>query len=76
MYSATLGGTRYGFPDFRTLPAKASPRRSGDELAGVAAQNAAERVAAHSALADLPLKVFLNEAIVPYEDVAVKRLGA
>jgi ethanolamine ammonia-lyase large subunit len=74
VYSAKLGGTRYGFPDLKTLLARASPKRSGDALAGVAAESAAERVAAQSALADLPLKVFLSEAIVPYEDDDVTRL--
>ena len=52
-------------PDLKTLLAKASPERSGDELAGVAAASAAERVAAQSALADLPLKTFLAEASSP-----------
>ena len=74
MYSATVGGTRYVFTDLKTLLAKASPKRSGDALAGVAAESAAERVAAQSALADLPLKVFLDESVVPYEDDDVTRL--
>ena len=74
MHSATLGGTLYRFPDLKTLLAKASPKRSGDALAGVAAESAAERVAAQCALADLPLKVFLDEAIVAYEDDDVTRL--
>ncbi|MDP0977630.1 ethanolamine ammonia-lyase subunit EutB, partial [Klebsiella pneumoniae] len=54
--------------------AKASPRRSGDELAGVAAANARERVAAQLALAELPLKRFLSEAVVPSETDEVTRL--
>jgi ethanolamine ammonia-lyase large subunit len=74
MYATTLGGARYVFPDLRRLMAKASPLRSGDCLAGVAAESAAERVAAQMALADLPLGAFLNEAIVPYEDDDVTRL--
>jgi ethanolamine ammonia-lyase large subunit len=74
VHSATIGGTLYRFPDLKTLLARASPKRSGDALAGVAAESAAERVAAQSALADLPLKVFLSEAIVPYEDDDVTRL--
>jgi ethanolamine ammonia-lyase large subunit len=74
MYATTLGGTRYSFPDLRDLLAKASPARSGDFLAGVAARDAAERVAAQMALADLPLKVFLSEFVVPYEDDEVTRL--
>jgi ethanolamine ammonia-lyase large subunit len=54
--------------------AKATPARSGDMLAGVAAGSAAERVAAQMALADLPLTAFLNQALVPYEDDEVSRL--
>jgi ethanolamine ammonia-lyase large subunit len=73
-YAHTLGAERFQFADLRTLLAKASPRRSGDELAGVAAENARERVAAQLALADLPLKAFLNEAVVPYETDEVTRL--
>ena len=55
MYSATIGSERYVFPDLVTLLAKASPLRSGDVLAGIAAQSGEERVAAQYALADLPL---------------------
>lgn len=54
--------------------AKASPPRSGDQLAGIAAHSASERVAAQMALADLPLSVFLSEAVVPYELCDVTRL--
>lgn len=54
--------------------AKASPARSGDYLAGVGAANNLERVAAQWVLADLPLKHFLNEAVVPYEDDEITRL--
>jgi ethanolamine ammonia-lyase large subunit len=74
MYAATVGHTRYTFPDLRTLLARATPLRSGDQLAGVAAASAAERVAAQMALADLPLTTFLNEALVPYEADDVTRL--
>ena len=74
MYSATVGGERHVFPDLKVLLAKASPHRSGDVLAGVAAQSGEERVAAHYALADLPLATFLNEAVVPYESDDVTRL--
>ncbi len=59
MYSATIGIRRYTFPDLRTLLAKASPLRSGDQLAGLAAGSGEERVAAQFALADLPLRTFL-----------------
>ena len=73
-FTQDLAGTRYGFVDLRALLAAASPQRSGDELAGVAAASVAERIAARYALADLPLKTFLSEALVPYEDDDVTRL--
>ena len=62
------------FTTLRELLAKASPYRSGDVLAGVAAESGEERVRAQMALADVPLKRFLNEAVVPYEDDEVTRL--
>jgi len=74
MYASTLRGTRYTFPTLRELLAKASPLRSGDMLAGVAAASDTERVAAQWALADTPLTVFLDESIVPYESDDVSRL--
>ena len=74
MYSATIGTRRYVFADLKTLLAKASPLRSGDQLAGVAAATGEERVAAQYALADLPLAAFLNESVVPYETDEVTRL--
>jgi len=67
-YAATVGGMRYAFPDLRTLLAKATPNRAGDLLAGIAAADATERVAAQLALADLPLRRFLDEAVIPYEE--------
>ena len=70
----TIGGTRYSFADLRELLAKATPLRSGDVLAGVAARSAEERVAAQFALADAPLALFLDEQVVPYEDDEVTRL--
>src|SRR5580692_6457185 len=73
MYSATIGSERYVFSDLVTLLAKASPPRSGDVLAGIAAQSGEERVAAQYALADLPLVTFLNETTVPYETDEVTR---
>ena len=73
-FAHTLDGTTYSFPDLKALLAKASPRRSGDELAGIAAGTGAERVAAQMALADLPLRAFLNDAVVPYESDEVTRL--
>jgi ethanolamine ammonia-lyase large subunit len=73
-FAQAVGGTRYAFPDLRTLLARATPLRSGDVLAGIAATSAAERVAARRALADLPLRHFLTEAVVPYESDEVTRL--
>jgi ethanolamine ammonia-lyase large subunit len=73
-YSHTVNARRYTFVDLRDLMARATPLRSGDRLAGVAAASAAERMAAQMALAELPLRVFLNEAVVPYESDAVTRL--
>ncbi|WP_421883005.1 ethanolamine ammonia-lyase subunit EutB [Methylibium sp.] len=73
-YAHSIGPRRYTFDDLRTLMARASPARSGDELAGVAARSSEERAAAQIALAALPLKTFLNDALVPYEDDEVTRL--
>jgi ethanolamine ammonia-lyase large subunit len=73
-WTTTLGGHSYTFSDLRELLAKATPLRSGDVLAGVAAASAAERVAAQMVLADVPLAHFLDEAVVPYEDDDVTRL--
>jgi len=74
MYSATVGRSRYTFCDLKQLMAKASPARSGDQLAGITAETAEERVAAQMALADLPLETFLQETVVPYESDEVTRL--
>jgi len=73
MYAHTVGSVRYHFPDLKTLLAKATPFRSGDALAGLAAESAEERVAAQMALADLPLAAFLDQAVVPYETDDVTR---
>jgi ethanolamine ammonia-lyase large subunit len=73
-YAHTLGHQVYGFPDLKSVLARASPRRSGDELAGIAARTEQERMAARCVLAELPLGVFLNEAVIPYEDDEVTRL--
>ena len=73
-YTATVGSERFQFCDLRDLMAKATPARSGDELAGLAADSARERVAAREALADLPLATFLKLPVVPYEADAVTRL--
>lgn len=73
-YTTTIRNHRYRFGDLKTLLAKASPERSGDVLAGVAAERYEERVAAQIALADVPLKTFLQEALVPYEQGEITRL--
>jgi ethanolamine ammonia-lyase large subunit len=73
-YRHTVRQKNYVFSDLKTLLARATPLRSGDQLAGVAAETAEERVAAQMALADLPLTTFLNECIVPYEQDDVTRL--
>ena len=73
-YRSTIQGIVHTFPNLATLLAKASPLRSGDVLAGLAADTYMERVAAQMALADVPLKAFLNEAVIPYEDDEVTRL--
>lgn len=74
MYAHTVGAVRHRFADLRTLLARATPVRSGDALAGIAAASAEERVAAQMALADLPLTAFLNELVIPYEQDEVSRL--
>ena len=73
-HAITIGLRRYRFDGLKTLLARASPLRSGDQLAGVAAASAEERVAAQMCLADLPLTVFLNQALIPYEEDEVTRL--
>ncbi|PLT18195.1 ethanolamine ammonia-lyase subunit EutB [Ralstonia mannitolilytica] len=73
-FAHTIGAQRHVFNDLKTLLAKASPARSGDYLAGLGAASEGERMAARMALADVPLSVFLNEALVPYEEDEVTRL--
>jgi ethanolamine ammonia-lyase large subunit len=73
-YTAQVRGTTYSFNGLVELMAKATPLRSGDELAGCAASSDAERAAAQWALADIGLDVFLDELVVPYEDDEVTRL--
>ena len=70
----TVGSQTYQFSDLKTLMARATPLRSGDLLAGVAAGSAQERVAAQMALAEVPLTRFLRDALVPYEDDEITRL--
>jgi len=73
-YAITLRNTHYSFADLPEVLAKASPLRSGDCLAGVAAANAKERVAAQTVLADVPLTQILGQPIIPYEIDEVTRL--
>src|SRR5512147_1126410 len=73
-YRCTIRNTSYVFAALKALLAKASPFRSGDALAGLVANSYEERVAAQIALADVPLKTFLNEAIIPYESDEITRL--
>lgn len=73
-FSITLGKTRHRFDSLAELMAKATPRRSGDELAGLAADSAEERVAAQILLAEVPLSRFLEDLLVPYEADEVTRL--
>jgi ethanolamine ammonia-lyase large subunit len=73
-FSTNIGNLAYRFDDLKTLLAKASPGRSGDDLAGLSASSAEERVAAQMALSDLPLKTFLSEQVIPSESDEVTRL--
>jgi ethanolamine ammonia-lyase large subunit len=74
VYKYTIGSTVYVFDSLRDLMAKATPERSGDQLAGIAARSTEERVAAQMALAELPLQTFLDEAVIPYEEDEITRL--
>jgi ethanolamine ammonia-lyase large subunit len=73
-YRQVIGAQRFVFADLKTLLAKATPFRSGDALAGIAAESAEERVAARMRIADLPLKDFLSDILIPYEEDEVTRL--
>ncbi|MBL1079657.1 ethanolamine ammonia-lyase subunit EutB [Nocardia sp. 2] len=74
VYHQRIGGTNHTFDGLVDLLAKATPRRSGDELAGCAAHSDAERAAAQWALAEVPLTMFLDDPVVPYETDEVTRL--
>ena len=74
VFRQIVDATSYLFDDLRDLLAKATPPRSGDRLAGVAAESAQQMVAARLALADVPLSQFLQETVIPYEDDEVTRL--
>ncbi|MFB0908013.1 MAG: ethanolamine ammonia-lyase subunit EutB, partial [Spirosomataceae bacterium] len=73
-YFFNIGNLQFNFDDLKTLLAKASPNRSGDELAGVAASSNSERIAAQYALSEVPLRDFINESVIPYEQDEVTRL--
>src|ERR1700730_10555256 len=74
IYRHAIDSTGYVFPDLRDLLAKATPPRSGDRLAGISAGSARQMIAARIALADVPLKQFLHETVIPYEDDEITRL--
>src|SRR5258707_5070168 len=74
VYRHTIDATSYVFENLCDLLAKATPPRSGDRLAGIAAGSAEQMIAARIALADVPLKQFLHETVVPYEDDEITRL--
>jgi len=73
-YTSRIGVRNHVFRDLSELLAKASPLRSGDQLAGIAAASREERAAAKLALAELPLTVFLEQTLIPYEADEVTRL--
>jgi len=73
-YKYILGNRTYTFKNLADLMAKATPKRSGDILAGVSALSSQERVIAQMRLAEVPLKTFLTESLVPYEDDEITRL--
>ena len=73
-YSRTIGGHTHRFRSLKDLMARASPARSGDTLAGIAAKDDEERVVAQMTLAEVPLRTFLSEALIPYEQDEVTRL--
>jgi ethanolamine ammonia-lyase large subunit len=74
VYRHTIDATSYVFEDLRDLLAKATPPRSGDRLAGIAADSAQQMIAARMALSDVPLGQFLQEPVIPFEDDEVTRL--
>lgn len=74
LYRINTGNCTYRFADLKDLMAKATPGRSGDELAGIAAHSMEERVAAQMCLAEVPLTQFIEEPLIPYEKDEVTRL--
>ncbi|CAN7583337.1 ethanolamine ammonia-lyase subunit EutB [Rhizobium rhizogenes] len=75
-FTTTIENTVFRFGDLKDLLAKATPERSGDQLAGIAASAPVERLAAQMALADLPLKAFLSEEVISSDDDEVSALIA
>ncbi|MDX1761770.1 MAG: ethanolamine ammonia-lyase subunit EutB [Christiangramia sp.] len=73
-YKFTLRGNTYNFKDLKTVMAKATPERSGDHLAEIAAEDNKERIAAQYCLSEIPLNTFLEDLVIPYEDDEVTRL--
>ncbi|WP_318371890.1 ethanolamine ammonia-lyase subunit EutB [Enterobacter sp.] len=74
MFTTTLAHRTYRFASLKDLLAKASPARSGDELAGISAASAEERMAAKMALAEVPLRAILDNPVIAYEDDEITRL--
>ena len=73
-YKINLGDISYTFRDLKDLMAKATPIRSGDELAGIAATSMEEHVAAQMRLAEVPLTQFLKEPLIDYDKDEITRL--
>jgi ethanolamine ammonia-lyase large subunit len=73
-YQHTVASHTWHFHDLKDVMAKATPARSGDMLAGIVAESASERMAARAVLAELPLRRFLDEQLIPYESDEVTRL--
>ncbi len=73
-FQSLIGNVNFAFKDLKTLLAKASPLRSADQLAAVAAVSESERIAAQRCLADVPLPTFLEDLVIPYESDEVTRL--
>ena len=73
-YKFSLRGKTYNFKDLKTVLAKATPERSGDALAGIIAEDNKERIAAQYCLSEIPLRTFLEDLVIPYENDEVTRL--
>lgn len=73
-FKYVLGHETFQFENLAQLMAKATPLRSGDVLSCVAAKTEKERAVAQLCLADVPLKYFLNEVLISYEEDEITRL--